>query len=94
VVQGVVFAVDLRLRLGVNLQEELAELRGRDLAQEVVLKCACIESHCDQGDQMCFRKNRPKRSPTHFLSKLIQNLYRGPIILATFVIFKSCIQPQ
>jgi hypothetical protein len=29
------------------------------------------------GDQMSLLKNRPKCGPTHFLSKLIHNFYRG-----------------
>jgi hypothetical protein len=29
--------------------------------------------HCDQGDQMSLRRSRRKCSPSHFLSKLIEN---------------------
>jgi hypothetical protein len=29
---------------------------------------------------MCLRKNRPKRCPTHILSKLIKKFYRGKIV--------------
>jgi hypothetical protein len=31
----------------------------------------------NQGDQMSVRKNRPKCSPTDFLSKLIHNYFHG-----------------
>jgi hypothetical protein len=31
----------------------------------------------DQSDQMSLRKNPPKCGPTHFLSKYLDNLYRG-----------------
>jgi hypothetical protein len=29
-----------------------------------------------QGDQMSLRKDRPKRSPRHFLSKLVNNFLK------------------
>jgi hypothetical protein len=44
-----------------------------------------------QGDQMSELKNRPKCSPAHFASKLIQNIFRGkstPKIWAASVLKK------
>jgi hypothetical protein len=41
---------------------------------------------------MILRKNRPKCSPTHFLSQLIHNLHLGkssPEIWATSVVFEK-----
>jgi hypothetical protein len=53
-------------------------LRGRGLARLLPLLVAEREKvvvfvGCSQGDQMNSRKNRPKCSPTHLLSKLIHN---------------------
>jgi hypothetical protein len=41
-----------------------------------LLMYSCHAPHT-QVDQMSLLKNRPKCSPTHFMSKLIQNFYRG-----------------
>jgi hypothetical protein len=46
----------------------------------------------DQSDQMISWKSRPKCSPTKYLSKLINNCFRGktgPKICLTSVIFKT-----
>jgi hypothetical protein len=34
-------------------------------------------AYVGQGDQMGLYKNLPKYRPTHFLSKIMHNLYRG-----------------
>jgi hypothetical protein len=50
-----------------------------------------------QGDQMSLLKNRPKCSPTNFLTKLMHYLYHGkssPKLWATFVIFKKTEQSK
>jgi hypothetical protein len=44
-----------------------------------------------QGDQMSLRKNRPKCSQTHLLSKLMHNFYPGKKLAHGFGIFqKNC----
>jgi hypothetical protein len=53
--------------------------------------------YCTQGDQMSLRKKCPKRSPTHFLSELIHNLYRGkklPKFLGYFSNFQKATQSK
>jgi hypothetical protein len=54
-----------------------SDLRDARLEQKKIMVFSAVPRYWLQGDQMSLWKNRPKSSPTHFLSLLMHKLKSG-----------------